>query len=326
MIKVISNKNQITRLQRKFYKRLFEYFTEAKECRVGFPGGSFTGIVHYSPELDLWVCDRKAHNRFWNAFGHGAPIAWNSNAISVEINIPFEGINKSIAGVFAEDEYGNAYILHRGRLGGKKGVGKRVFFEKFKGDLITAIEGDAATDFFLVCELNTPYFHAQLKSFVDEVWFMKRNESTSTADDFSFVKNFGYTDESSGVIVTENREPIVINRRHGIVVRALNEELKKRGFKTGNDKNRDLFIHDGANILKLFEVKTTSSTQCLYAAIGQLLIYSIPISQQPALIAVLPEKLSNEVVIRFKMVGIEILYYEWRENKPVFVQIDKLLS
>jgi len=60
-------------------------------------------------------------------------------------------------------------------------------------------------------------------------------------------------------------------------------------------RNKDLFIHKKEHVKKLFEIKTSSSTQDLYSAVGQLLIYSIPIKNPVDLILVIPDKLSNRL-------------------------------
>lgn len=120
--------------------------------------------------------------------------------------------------------------------------------------------------------------------------------------------------------------PLVIDRTHGIVVNALARQLESRGQRIGNDRNRDLFIHNKGQIQTLFEVKTSSSTQCLYAAIGQLLLYSIPIPNEVKLVAVLPDKLSKTVTKRFSSLGIDILYYEWNNDEVIFIDIGAIVQ
>ena len=139
------------------------------------------------------------------------------------------------------------------------------------------------------------------------------------------MTDFNYTDEHSGQTVTERNDPVIIERTHGIVVNKLAEELRKKGLQIGNDRNRDLFIHHNGQIKILFEIKTSSSTQCLYSAIGQLLLYSIPIRNNVKLIAVLPDKLSKIVTNKFSTLGIDLLYYKWDNDEPKFIDIDNIL-
>jgi hypothetical protein len=325
MITVISDENEIVILNARFQNRLYQHYIERINCRVGYPGGSFQGDVYYSPASNLWFGHLDNVNSFWNGFGHGEPIDWNSNSISAEINFPKVGINRRIGGVFARDDDGNILVLHRGKIGGgKAGIGKRFFMDHFSGDFVTAIDGDRETRFCLVGDLFTNDFHDQIASFIESVRSVKSLISSGLVN-LPALTDFVYTDEQSGVSITERNEPIVINRVHGIIVNALSRELIAMGHKVGNDKNRDLFIYKDDRIKVLFEIKTSSSTQCLYSAIGQLLLYSVPISKPVKLVAVLPEKLSQAVENRFAELGIKIIYYSRHDDIIVFQEIDNIL-
>lgn len=326
MITVISDRQQIQKLHGQFHNKLNRFFTENIFCRVGYPGGSFEDNVHYSSELDLWIGKQELDNRFWNGFGVGRPIDWNSNSINGEINFPISGINRRVAGVFAIEDSGNVLVLHRGKIGGGKvGIGKHYFTDNFRGDFVTAIDGDRETEFCLVGELNSQHFPSQVDNFIREILRVKNLEDGETAADFSGLTDFNYTDEHFGTTVTERNDPTVIERTHGIIVNALARQLEGREQKIANDRNRDLFIHHKGQIRTLFEVKTSSSTQCLYAAVGQLLLYSIPIAAPVKLVAVLPDKLSKAVTKKFSSLGIDILYYEWDNDEVNFIDIDNIL-
>ncbi|WAC39350.1 hypothetical protein [Pedobacter sp. SL55] len=327
MIKVIEDAKQIQKLHNLFHEKLDSYCSDKVDCWVGFPGGNFENTVRYSYDLNIWVSILQLENRFWNGFGIGKPVEGANNSLVGEINFPLEGINRRIAGAFAKDSNGNILVLHRGKIGGgKKGVGKTLFMNEFGGDFIKAIDGEIETEFCLIGDLNSQFFLNQVSFFIQEVYRIKNQLDDSTQPSFSYLTKFNYTDEHSGVTITERNEPTLIERTHGLVVNALDKKLKSKGFKTANDKNRDLFIHKGKQIKILFEIKTSSATQCLYSAIGQLLIYSIPIKNSVKLVAVLPTKLNKLVAKRFSDIGIEILYYKWNNEKVEFIDLDRILS
>lgn len=325
MLTVITDKKKVSVLHRRFKKQLHDELTELVDCWVGYPSGSFADRVRYSPKFDIWISEREYPNRFWNGFGVGHPIPGKNNSLNGEINFPYEGINKHIAGVFASDEDGNIFVLHRGRIGGgKPGIGKRYFTDNFRGVFINAIEEDHETVFCLIGELDSHIFSEQVANFIREIYRIKRLQKGEAASDFSTLSDYSYTDEHSGQSVTENNEPRVINRTHGIIVNALARELENMGYKVANDRNRDLFIHHQGRISALFEIKTSSSTQCLYSAIGQLLLYSIPIGSDIPLFAVLPQKLKKSVENRFAALGISIIYFDRQEGEINFTKLDFL--
>lgn len=326
MITVVTHSKQIVELHKKFHKRLDRFLTEEVDCWVGYPSGSFEDTVSYSPELDIWLSHGEHDNKFWNGFGIGEPIEGRNNSLSGEINFPKEGNYRKVAGAFGVDHNGNILVLHRGKIGGgKPGIGKNYFTGNFRGDFVTAIDGDRETEFCIVGELNSKYFPNQVANFIKEIYRVKQLEDGETAADFCELADFKYTAEHSGETVSERNEPVVMERTHGIVVNALAAELESRGLKVANDRNRDLFIHKRGQINTLFEVKTSSSTQCLYSAIGQLLLYSIPILNRVQLIAVLPDKLGKTVSKKFRSLGIKILYYRWNNTAPLFLNLGELL-
>src|SRR5258706_14791200 len=275
MISVINDKQQIQNYHCQFHGKIDGSFTDNIDCWVGYPGGSYEDTVRYSPDMDIWISVQELETRFWNGFGTGTPKEGKNNSLAGEINFPYEKIDRQIAGAFGKEDNGNILVLHRGRIGGgRKGRGKAFFTDNFRGDFVTAIDGDRETDFCLVGELNSPHFPRQVANFIKEIHRVKNLEEGQTSTDFGELLNFVYTDEQSGQTITERNDPVTIQRTHGIIVNALARQLENKGLEIGNDKNRDLFVHSNGQIKTLFEVKTSSSTQCLYTAVGQLLLYS----------------------------------------------------
>lgn len=327
MIKVVEDQRTIARLHKQFLAKLADEFAERIECWVGFPGGNFPDTISYSDELDIWVSSNEQDTRYWNGFGVGRPKPGSNNSLVGEINFPYLDINRRIAGAFAIEGDGNVLVLHRGKIGGgKPGIGKNYFTENYTGEWVTAIDGDRETDFCLVAEFGSPLFASQVADFIKQIQRVKHLINTNDEYDPFDFSNFLYTEESHGQTLTEKSEPKTINRVHGIVVNSLSELLTKQGFEVARDKNRDLFIHRKGEVRLLFEVKTTLSTQALCTAMGQLLLYSIAFSKPAILVAVFPQKLSVRVAKRFKELGIQVLYYEWEEMTPKFINLKKTLA
>ncbi|MGQ1947728.1 hypothetical protein ACT3CD_11580 [Geofilum sp. OHC36d9] len=327
MITVIEDRKQIAKFHERFQSRLNDFFTEKIDCIVGFPGGSFSDTVRYSNELNIWTSTEIINNKYWNGFGIGRPFEGRGNSLNGEINFPITGINRSIAGAFAKQDSGEIIVLHRGKIGGgKKGIGKNFFINNYRGDFVSVIDGDRETEFCLIGELESNHFPRQVSNFISEIHRVKNLHNSDKLDDFSVFFDFNYTNEKSGTSVTERTEPIVIERTHGIVVNSLASMLERSGLKIGNDRNRDLFTYNEGKVNRLFEIKTNSSTQSLYSAIGQLLIYSIPVRNNLDLIAVLPDKLNKIVENRFEKLGIKILYYDWIDNKPDFINLNEIIE
>lgn len=324
MIKIIEDKKVIKKCHDQFHDRISSKLSERINGWVGYPSSSFEDKISFYSDLDIWMSFLELDNRYWNGFGLYRPIEDKNNSLVGEINFPIEGINRRIAGAFGKDENGEILVLHRGKIGGgRKGMGKSVFVENFRGDFVLAIDGDRETEFCLVGELNSSLLPRQVSNFIFEINRIKKKEISTSFDSFL---DFVYTEESSGKSTTERNETREVNRTHGIIVNALATELKSKGIKVANDKNRDLFIHDNGKVKKLFEIKTDSTTQSICSATGQLLIYSIPFKNPVDLIAVLPNALSSSVQRRLKELKIKVLEYELIDDKPKFKNINSILN
>jgi len=325
LIDIVTDGKLITKYQRQFIQQLKTTCREKIVCTLGHQGKSDELTVYYSEIFNFWFTSHENDNRYWNGFGFGRPQAGRNNSITVEINPPYEGINRNIGGVFGHDKNGEVLVLHRGKIGGGRvGVGKQLFFDNYREEPIIANDDGIENKFCLIGSLSSRHLPRQVGNFVSEVHRIK-HLTTEEATDFSDLLNFKYTDEHSGTSKFKRKNNTTIERTHGIVVNSLASILENSGHKIGNDRNRDLFIHKRGQIKVLFEIKTSSSTQDLYSAVGQLLIYSIPIKGAVDLFLVLPDKLSKPVAKRLDELGLQIIYYTWDNNEPTFLNLDKLL-
>ncbi|MBI3512276.1 MAG: hypothetical protein HY064_16570 [Bacteroidetes bacterium] len=328
MVEIISDSKEIKLLHRQFHKSLDKYLDKEVPIFVGFPAGSFQDTVQYSTDLNFWLTYNETElNRYWNGFGVGEPIKDKMNSLTGEINFPKTDIDRRVAGAFGREPNGNILVLHRGKIGGgKPGVGKNLFVGNFRGEFVTAMDGDTENQFCLVGQLNSKLFPRQVADFIFEIRRIKDLGNSGQTNGFSELNNFQFSDEHSGQTISEREGQTVIDRTHGIVVNALARELEKRKYKVGNDRNRDLFIHNDNKIQTLFEIKTSSATQNIYSAVGQLIIYSIPIKNEVQLVTVFPDKLSKTVEKRLDNIGIQQLYYDWTDNEPTFHGLDDILK
>ena len=325
MTEIVTDDKLITKYQRQFIQQLKTTCREKIVCTLGYQGSSDELTVYYSEKFDFWFTAHENVNRYWNAFGFGRPQEGKSNSITVEINPPYKGISRNIGGVFGHDKNGEVLVLHRGKIGGGRvGVGKQLFFDNYRDEPIIADDGGIENEFCLIGSLSSSHLPRQVGNFVSEVHRIK-NLTAEQATDFSSLNKFAFTDEATGKRKVKRSGTTTIERTHGIVVNLLARILESKGHKVGKDRNRDLFIHKRGQIKKLFEIKTSSSTQDLYSAVGQLLIYSIPIKTAVDLILILPDKLSKTVEQRLGELGMQILYYHWSNEEPIFENLTKLI-
>jgi len=182
MLKVIENRKEIADVQELFIEKLNSMADKSGIIFLGYRGGSEKLEAFWSKKLDIWWVTSTSGNRFWNAFGLGEP-KWESrysHHITCEINPPFQGINRSISGVFAKN-YNNLYLLHRGSIGGgRKDVGKKVFKDQFRGEWQIVEDGDRISNIALIGSFGSSRFPEQIATFVKEVARIKSEAAKGT--------------------------------------------------------------------------------------------------------------------------------------------------
>lgn len=325
MIQIITQPNLIAKYQKIFVRSLKTFCTEKINCSLGYQGHNQKTIVFYSEKYDFWFSWYEARNRYWNAFGLGRPQENSSNSITVEINFPYKGVNRNVGGVFGVDEANRILILHRGKIGGGRvGIGKQLLFNNYRDEPVLALDDGVENEFCSIGTIGTRYFARQVRNFVSEVDRIKRLATTHDQAPFNKLNDFSFTQESGGTSTSELSKKVTIERTHGIVVNALAQLLETQGHHVGNDCNRDLYIHRRKKITSLFEIKRTTSPQSLYTAVGQLIVYSLPLGYPVNMFLVLPQKLNVSVEKRLRQEhNIRTLYYEWNDGEPVFKNINR---
>jgi 5-methylcytosine-specific restriction protein A len=172
MLQLISDYDETNKCQVRFDNKLAVVLKNREFLNIGYQGGHEIHEVY--TDGDIWYANKEIDydpsQRYWNAFGIG--LFGGSNDIVVEINIPFKGVNRRVAGLYARDPYTNdVFLLHRGKVGGgRKGIGKRAFLNWYRGERVKVDEADGRiSEAILVTSLEASDFLFTLKYFIHRV-------------------------------------------------------------------------------------------------------------------------------------------------------------
>jgi hypothetical protein len=122
-----------------------------------------------------------ADSHHWNVYGLN-PNPNRSNDNAVQINVPYKGVNRSRAGLFAEDvKTKKIYLMHRGKVGGgRKGIGKAAFVEWYNGKTFTVDELDGrSSEAFMVTSINDSKIVDNVTRYVMKVAQFKNENAKS---------------------------------------------------------------------------------------------------------------------------------------------------
>jgi hypothetical protein len=158
-------------------EQLASIATQSSRQQLGFRGGASQELVHWSSQLAVWGVCTKLSNRYWNAFGVDRPVEGSPLAITVEVNPPFTGVDRKMAGAVAvESSTGKRFLVHRGRIGGgRQGIGASLFWSRFRGGVsMRESERQEPSRVVVVGEIGAPSFPRDLAAFVHEVARIKR--------------------------------------------------------------------------------------------------------------------------------------------------------
>ena len=179
MFRVVKGKKETRICQKRLETALRESLSSESEFKIGSPGGSMNSVIYNS---NVWFAgyeiteeSSEGAPRFWNGFGLTSKLEQGkSNSIVVEINIPTNGINPRVSGLFAiDDDTGSVFLLHRGCLGGGKGIGGNSFLNWYSKPF-TEIQNETDNEThvekaILVGEITKSEFPKHLAKFVQSV-------------------------------------------------------------------------------------------------------------------------------------------------------------
>ena len=325
MFKILDDEFNIGKTCQRFVTEFQQSGGEKINVRVGYHGGHVECKISWYGELGIWMhSEIIPGDRLWNAFGIGRPVGGENVSIICEINFPLKGIDRQVAGAFVTDNVGSVLVVHRGKIGGgRKGIGKTLFQDNYRGQWISVEDGDVGTDVALVGALNSPRFTRQVSQFVHEVGRIKSLVLADRPPAHIAHQAQGFRDEFAGRKRYTIGKQVEAQCDHGLIVGGLACILSSRGLKVGNDR-RDLYIVGSTgNITTIFEIKTDTSTTSLYTALGQLMLYSVDLPVRPRLVLVVPQRVEEILEARLNKLGIELLTYEWSGDKAVFAGLSR---
>ena len=302
--------------------------------KVGFPSGSveldFSTLGNGRMYYAFRDMEEEGHRRkFWNTFGVYDESKNNQNIV-FEACILKDGIDRDIAGFFAEDvDSGVVYLMHSGGVaGGYPGVGKTNFrayqSEKYRRLVDVINHGKVHRDGYVIGRIDAKTIIERIWNFLLEVRefkdFMRTEEGQMWASSDSSNIHISHDPELSNRSVIEDEDDRDQYRGegrgrrtrksigaadyisyHGDVVDALKKEIESRlskGELVLNTVKVDLCVTKNGIWSEVFEVKTSSARQSIYTALGQVLTHSCsPKCKNPKRWLVVPQgdSLPNDI-------------------------------
>lgn len=213
-MRLIEELEEVRSCQDRLVEVLGKQLDSEGQFKIGFPSGSWDTTVKYNSRL--WFTSYEIEEgspRIWNGFGLAVDLdKAKSNNIVVEINIPTNGINRRVSGLYAIDEDSGAILLmHRGRVGGgREGIGKSAFVNWYGRNFVGINSSEGVEEALLVANLSGDRLQHELCDFVSSVKQFKLFATSGEADEASFLS----TQELEDYVRGEGQKP---KKRHSVV-------------------------------------------------------------------------------------------------------------
>jgi len=328
MLTAITARSEIAQCQQKLAGALKAGLATRQRLRIGHQGGSFVDTVFHG--AGLWYSTYREEEveipRYWNGFGTGKSDD-TDQIIAVEINMPVEGYEARVSGVFARDDGSGEYlVLHRGRIGGgRKGIGKNAF-RNWSRNAWVEVAGpkNARDEAILVARLGSTDTVEQIKAFVSEVAAFKKEASSgqftrkpstpNTKKTFNPEFHGKKKGHRSGNIEYESFHGLVVNTLEKVLT-AANKDGRRNVFNTSEI---DLGIEIGGHLRQLYEVKSSADSHAVYTGTGQLMLHSLLGTDVDKTLVLPKGEISQTLRKRLASLDIGVLEYRIKGAKVTF--------
>jgi hypothetical protein len=328
MLKVIDDEKLI-RKYAKLFARSFKPFTdETIRVKLGHQGASFPAKISWSKKLGGWSFSQSvAGVRYANSFGTEKPLEGNSLPITTEINFPWSGIDRKTGAAFARDAWDNIYVIHRGKIGGgKKGIGKSLFEENYRGLWTWMEDGDAPALVAVIGALRNPRFALQATQFVRKIGLLKSAVSSSQQTSLNFP-DLSFREELIGATAAAPAGDSLSEAcDHDIIISHLASLLRRWKFKVGNDADHELFLMHPENnrISHVFAVSADSTSRSILAASADLLLRKSAGRELMTAVLVIQEDQLIQYIQPLQRIGITAWACRLEAERIIFPDLGKI--
>jgi hypothetical protein len=305
-------------------RALRSHVTGRIAVKIGHPGESFRARVFWAERLGLWYhAGAASGDRYLNAFGIGMPSAGSAVSSTIEINIPKSGLDRKIGGAFARDEGGRVFLVHRGKIGGRRGVGKFLFESRYRGVWSEVEDGDARSAVVVIGDLQSRLFVRQLALFVRKVEAIKEHETEDERQGRISFEEDRFREECIGARSVPEKRDHAAECDRDLCVSDLAGRLRDTGARVGSDPAGELFIRDASGrIAAVIEVAAGTAPSLMEQAVGRLMLRSMKLPREPRRLLVAPGDSFGKDVAGL---GIRLVPFDWDEEKAVFTGLAEAL-
>jgi len=345
----VTDIKQIENAQAAMAAKLEKQFSYKQKRVIGWPSGQETIEVRFAgrrgKETEWWYSGISRNKKaVHNLFGRGDPESNVMLNIDLQFNLPLKDFHRRQGGVFVQDiATGKTLLAHRGIVTrGKSRVPRELLLQEANLSPVPVVSDKLPNqvNVLLVAAIDDKSLSKHIFDFSKEVrraaYLVMDPDQSPSSSNRKKSKRYSakspldaalsdYFDEFTGKTVVRRSAQVIMNCRHGSVVKALRDSLEAKG-RAYKSQAIDLAVETKKKIL-LYEVKTGSDSQSIYTGIGQLYFHAAALARKfpdkkvvrHLVIPYAPAAANREKVC--KELGIEIITFTTSSNRIVLPEL-----
>ncbi len=328
MLKVLDDESTIRRNQRQLIRALRPFVTGRVAVRIGHPGESYRAKVFWAEEPGIWFYTRTiAGDRYRNVFGLGRPLEGGAVSSTIEINIPTGGLDRKIGGAFAQNDAGEVFLVHRGMIGGRRGVGKSLFETHYRGVWSEVEDGDTRSTVVVIGGILSSLFVRQIAQFVRKVELIKGLGTEAKPQAAFSFDDHPFREESIGGRCVQDARDYGAECDRDLAVIDLAGRLRQLGDRVGSGPGGEIFTRDAAGqVSAIIEVIPSAAAAPLEQGVARLLMRSLKLPGAPRRLLVVPSGLQADEEALLLKLGVHVVSYSWENGAARFVGLEQHLG
>ncbi len=323
MLRVVEEERALRRYVRRFESHFRRLPHEKKTLTLGHRGKSYEFRVYWIPSLGLWLATDWKGDYYRHVFGLTC-LNQGQVSITCEINFPRSGIDRKVGGAFAVEPDGHVFVVHRGLLGGRKGIGKTFFVREYRGLWAEMEEKDTVSPVVVVGELTSVRFARQLSQFVRRVAEIKESKEREDSRQLAMPLDLDYAPHILGWETYEDMKRDLPSACDlGLVVEDLVAKIESRGLKVKPLGLNCLLCpvkEEGKDVY--FYILPDSRPRSVREGATHLFFLALRSRRPYRLLLVVPEILSDFLQERLREFSIETIVYRWIKDRATFAGLD----
>lgn len=324
MLKIVGEERALKRYARMFAGHFLTRPCEERSITLGHRGATSAARVFWLERIGIWFCPAWTDDSYRHLFGKIGTSHCDRVAVTCEINFPRAGVDRRMGGAFAVDNAGHVFAVHRGHLGGRRGMGKSRFMEAYRGVWADLDEGCTMDAVAVIGDLESPRFPRQVAQFVSQIALIKEGKPMAGTQQLLMPLAIDFdTDGRCGETYDDLRRDLVRECDLGCVIEDLAHMIASQGYRVRSWGTNVLYsVRGGSREETYYYVCPDNRYKSIREGTIHLFFLALRSRRPHRMYLLVPEPLPRFLTERLAEFYIKTIVYEWQVERACFPRLE----